>query len=367
MALRGRRPKPTVLNAFGIEAELAETPGRAYLLLGSERFLQNAALDAFQRVLLGDNPGPAYQEFSGAKSELPPILDELRTMPFLGTSHRLVVVREAGQQGGFAAKHGLALGEFLKTAPDTSTLVLTADKLDGRLKSSKELKKAVKVVDCGPPDEAGLLGFVRSRAKAYGRSFARRADFALLEQLGGQDVTLSALDAEVQKLASATEDKITAESIQDLCSVGSSEQAFGLIDCMGRGDVEGALVRLQRIFRDGLITAGGSRTREATGIGMILLPTLRWDLGRLLKANALLAQGRSSHQITKEVRVFRDKDRFMARVRRGDRAELGRRHRVLRRADVDLRRSGDPRTLVTRVVAELALAERQRMGAASRA
>ncbi len=358
MPPRGRRPKTPALGAFALREELEHSPGRAYLLLGAERFLQGIALDSLREVLLGDNPGPALQEFDGRKTELAPVLDELRTLPFIGTTHRLVVVTDVGQQGGFCAKHGEALAKFLQTPIQTSTLVLTAEKLDGRLKSTKTVKKAVKIVDCSPPDEASLLAFVRARAKLWGRSFARRADMALLEQLGGQDMALTTLDSEVHKLASAGEGPITADEVIALCSVGSSEQAFGLIDRMGAGEVEGALLLLQRIFRDGLITAGGDRTRDATGIGMILLPTLRWDLGRLLKAQPMLERGCSRSDVTREVRVFRDKEHFMARVRRADRAELGRRHRILRRADVELRGSGDPLTLLTRVVVQLALAER---------
>ena len=353
-----RQAKRPALGAMALRERLEASPAPAYLLLGAERFLHSAALDALQAVLLGGNPGPSYQEFDGRKADLAPVLDELRTMPFLGTSHRLVVVTDIGVHAGFAAKHGEALAAFLAKPISTATLVLTATKLDGRLKSSKLLKKTLEVVDCGPPDEAGILAFVRARAKVWGRSFARRAEFALIEQLGGQDVSLATLDSEVHKLASAGEGPITAENISDLCSVGSSEQAFGLIDRMARGDVEGALSRLRLILRDGLITAGGDRTREATGIGMILLPTLRWDLGRLLKALPLLAQGKNSYQISKAVRVFRDKERFMARVRRADREELGRRHKLLRQADVELRSSADPVTVLTRVVATLALAER---------
>jgi DNA polymerase III delta subunit len=107
-----------------------------------------------------------------------------------------------------------------------------------------------------------------------------------------------------------------------------------------------------------LITAGGSRTREAAGIAMILLPTLRWDLGRLLKASALVAQGRREFEVTKDLRVFRDKSTFLARVRRADRDALGARHALLRQADVDLRTSADPWGLMVRVVTALALAER---------
>jgi DNA polymerase III delta subunit len=359
MARKRRTAKAPGLRAMDLAATLASGPPKpCYLLLGDETFLVRQALSALRTQILGDNPGPAYQEFDGAKAELAPILDELRTMPFLGTQHRLVVVDRIATNGGFASKYSDALVAFLQSPPDTATLVMTATKLDGRLKATKALKAALTVVDCGSLDDAGMLGFLRSRAKEYGRPFARRADHVLIEQLGGQSVSLALIDAEVKKLSCAGTGEITQEEIEALCSFGSAEQAFGLIDRMGSGDVEGALTLLERIFRDGLITAGGSRTRDHSGIAMILLPTLRWDLGRLLRAEAMLSRGQNERAITKAVRVYRDQRRFMTRVRRADKSELRRRHTVLRQADVALRSSTGPLSTMIRVVSTLALSER---------
>ena len=138
------------------------------------------------------------------------------------------------------------------------------------------------------------------------------------------------MDAEVRKLADAASGgPITLEVVEQLASKGSHEQSFDLIDAIARGDIEGSLRHLQHMLRDGLIAQGGKRTREVQAIAMILLPTLRWDLNRLFRAQALAAQGKRSHQITKELRVFRDKQTFLRRVERASREELGRRHELL--------------------------------------
>lgn len=359
MAARGRRTSKAGISALQLSSELAGGPPQpAYLLLGAETFLRNAALATLRDQLLGESPGPSYQEFDGRKCDLAPILDEVRTFPFFGAGRRLVVVTDVGGNGGFVSKHADGLVAYLAAPTDTSTLVLTADKIDARFKATKALKAACTVVDCGAPDQAGLLAFVRERAKAYGRPFARRADHALIEQLGGQEVALSVIDTEVEKLAGAGSGEITRADIEAICSFGSAEQSFGLIDKISQGNVEGALTLLGRIFRDGLIAQGGSRTREHTGIAMILLPTLRWDLGRLLRAESLLARGRSERDVTKACRVFRDQQTFIRRVRRADKAELRRRHGILRDADVSLRSSQDPFGTMIRVVTALTLSER---------
>lgn len=358
----GSKGKSAGLRALDLAAHL-EAPARGYLLLGEERFLQDAARAALETRLLGPEAGPALQVFDGRKSSLAEVLDELRTVPFFGGGHRLVVVEEAGGAAGFALTHAEPLAAFLEAGgSETATLVLVADKLDARLKTTKALKAAVTIVDCAPIDEAGHLGFVRARAEVYGRSFARGADHALLERLGGQDVPLATLDAEVRKLAGAGEGPITAAQVEALASAGSSEDSFSVIDRYARGDIEGAVGLLQRIFRDGLITAGGQRTRDPSGIAMILLPTFRWDLTRLLKGRALLDKGARPFDITQELRVFRDKDRFVGRLQRASRGELGARHALLRQADTALRNSADPVGTVIDVVLGLALRE-QALGA----
>jgi DNA polymerase III delta subunit len=361
MARRRASKKDNGIPALQLRERLAkDDPAPCYLLKGEEDFLRSEGIAAIAERILGPEPGPSLGEFDGAKAQLHEILDELRTLPFFGAGKRVVVVRRAGSQGnkaGFASEHGQALADYLATPSPSSVLVLAAPKLDGRLKGSKALTKVAQLVDCTPFDEAGLLRFLRLRATHWGREFARGADLAFLERLGGQDIPLSRIDGEVRKLSSAGEGPIQADEVLALTSCGSSEESFGLIDCVGRGDVARTLEKLQVVFRDGLVSRG-DRNRDPSGIAFMVLGLLRWDLGRLLRGRAMLDQGWRPQQITKELRVFRDKDRFLARVRRADRATLGRRHDVLRTADAALKRSADPRGTLTDVAIRLARSER---------
>ena len=358
---KARAKKDTGIPALQLRQQLAQSPAACYLLKGEEDFLRAEAIAAISEHVLGPNPGPSLSEFDGAKCELHEVLDELRTLPFFGASaQRVVVVRRAGTRGkqaGFIGDHGQALAQYLAQPASTSVLGLSAAKVDGRLKASKALTPLVKLVDCGAFDEAGLLRFLRQRATHHGREFARGADLAFLERLGGQDIPLAKIDAEVRKLASAGEGPIPVADVHALTSVGSCEESFGLVDCVGRGDVATTLEKLQVIFRDGLV-GRGERTREPTGIAFMLLGLLRWDLGRLLKGRALLDQGWPPMKVAKELRVFRGKDHFVGRLRRADRGLLGRRHRLLRDADAAMKQSADPRGTLTDVVVRLARSER---------
>jgi len=359
---RGRKGGPKGIPALDLRAKLEKDgPAPAYAVVGADPFLRSEALAGLREALLGAQPGPSLTELEGRKADLAQVLDELRTLPFFGGGRRLVVVRGAGSQGqkqGFAVEHAEALTAFVQDPPPTATLVLEAAKIPRRTKAAKALLEAVTVVDCEPFDEAALLRFLRSRAERHGRPFARGADLELLERLGSRHVPLGQLDAEVRKLAAAGEGPIGLDEVEDLASWGSSEESFGLIDAVGRGDAASVLEKMHVIFRDGLITHG-ERNRDPSGIAFLLLGMLRWDLGRLFKGRALLERGARTFQITKELRVFRDKERFMGRLRRADREELGRRHELLRQADAAMKNSADPRGTLTGVLVRLARSERK--------
>ncbi|MBL4846728.1 MAG: DNA polymerase III subunit delta, partial [Planctomycetes bacterium] len=337
-AWRGKKKKKSAsLGALQLEGTLAADRKPAYLLLGAEDFLREEALAGLRRALLGDVIGPSYQVFDGTRVELATVLDEVRTLPFFGAGHRLVIVERAGPNGnakGFLAEHGDRLATFLASPPETSTLVFVAPKLDKRYKSIKAVAAKLFEVDCGPyDDDSALLRFLRLRAKHWGRPFARGADVALLERLGGQEIPLTQIDSEVRKLAAAGTGEIKVQDIEALASQGSHADSFALINKIARGDTEGALLCLREMLRDGMVSSGGQRVRDANGIAMILLPTIRWDLSRLLKARAALDRGEQTYEITKALRVFRDKSLFMERCRGADRDALGARHAILRRAD----------------------------------
>lgn len=354
------------IPALELRAHLASgaAPARGFLLLGEEAFLRQEALRALEEGLLGPDGGGERVDLDGAKASLGEVLDEARARPFFGRGRRLVVVREAGssgQKGGFVGDHGEALATFLAEARGETHLAFEAAKVNGRFKGSKALQQAALTVDCTPPAEAGLLAFVRARARHWGRPLGKGADLALVERLGGHDVPLAALDAEVQKLAAAGSEPVGPDEVRALCAVGSSEESFGLVDCVARGDVGAALLTLQGMFRDGLV-ANGERQRDPTAIAFMLLGMLRWDLGRLLRGRAMLEGGARPQDIASELRVFRDKDRFLARLRGAPRPALGRRHELLRAADAALKASADARATLTDVVVRLARSERPERG-----
>ena len=102
--------------------------------------------------------------------------------------------------------------------------------------------------------------------------------------------------------------------------------------------------------------------RDPSAIAFILLGILRWDLGRLLRARAMLDAGQRQFDITSELKVYSDKDRFMARLRRASRDDLGARHEWLRTADGALKSGSGAFPTLTTLLVRLARCERTRFG-----
>ena len=354
------RKREAAAPAIDVGARLKERGlERLYLLEGPEEFLRARALKELLAATKGEE-----SPFDGGKAPLAEVLDEVRTLPFL-TAARIVHVADADD---FLAANAEGFDRYLdelasaKGAPGTpakNALVLSAERLDGRLKLTKRVREAAVVVTCDTPDEAGLLRFVRDRATARGCQFARGAEGALLERFAGGagvQVDLGVLDAEVAKLCTTGQQTITVEGVLALASSLSAEDSFAVAGAIGRGDLKGALEALRSLFRDGAIV-DGDRKREPKAIAPILLGLLGWDLARLFKARALLARGESPSNVIAECKAWRDRDGFLTRARAATDDSLRLQHELLRQADALVKDSGDPFEILTTLVSRLTLSQ----------
>lgn len=365
------RKREAAPAAIDLAARLQERGlERLYLLEGPEEFLRARAIRELVAFTKGEE-----SVHEGEKVALASVLDEVRTLPFL-TPARVVHVREADE---LLAKNAEGFERYLEelaggqgrtgNVPVKNTLVLSAERLDGRLKVTKKVREAAVVVACETPEEGGLLRFIRDRAQTRGCQFARGADGALLERFAGGagvQVDLGVLDAEVAKLCNTGNQTITVEHVLALASALSAEDSFAVANAIGRGDLKAALEALRALFRDGAIV-GGERKREPKAIAPILLGSLGWDLARLFKARAMIADKRTAQDVIAECKAWRDRDGFLARARASTDESLRRQHEILREADALVKDSGDPFEVLTTVVSRLTLAQPQPTGGRTRA
>ena len=268
-----------------------------YALVGDDGALISESISLIKAAV--DKP-----EFPGtliSDLEDPPapsdVFDELRTLPFMGTPGvRLLIVR-AGDQ--FIATHGEAILAYLGRPSPTGVLVLcrrppkdgkerpaqtdaAANEQEDREKKAaklaKELTKLIGriglVVDCTRPTWATVKDWLRTEARAEGKTFTPAAVDALLEAVGPD---LVALRGELEKtiLFVGDERTVTERAVEELAPQSRSRSIFELSDAIARSDAASALGLGERLLLrgerpEGIIAFLGRQTRKLAQVKTML-------------------------------------------------------------------------------------------------
>ncbi|MHC4517454.1 MAG: DNA polymerase III subunit delta [Planctomycetota bacterium] len=262
--------------------------------------LLDALLDAQERMT-------GLLSLEGAQAELAEALDELRTVPFLA-SRRVVVIREADS---FVSKNRGALEKYFEKPSTTGVLVLTVGSWPKTTKLAKKLPKVGQLMELVPPKRNELPArLIQHARQACGKALDRDAA-QLLVELVGED--LAQLENEVDKLALfADKDKaITLRHVESLAGHNRIFGAFEVIEAMMAGQPMQAIRRLRNMFEE-------DRGAEYKVVG-----AFAYHLRRLFTAKAMLQKSESPAAVAQKVRIWRDKDRFFAQLRRTSLEQIG--------------------------------------------
>ena len=132
-----------------------------YFLYGAERFYQVEIIKAIKRQLItDDNCDFNLETFDANSSSLNQWIGSVKTLSFLGGT-KLVIVRNLHEvflkQKDLEELNLQALIDYAKTPLAEACLVITADKVDRRLKLIKTLTELKSAVCCEPPDPKNLV------------------------------------------------------------------------------------------------------------------------------------------------------------------------------------------------------------------
>ena len=121
-----------------------------YVVSGESGRLRDARLAKLRKLLLeGCDWSMCLREFDGEEATIAEVLDELRTLPFLG-SRRVVEIHRAEK---FVREHRQVLEEYLGSPSTTAVLVLVVDKpLAGNLRVTKVIEKVGQSYSVGWPN-----------------------------------------------------------------------------------------------------------------------------------------------------------------------------------------------------------------------
>ena len=287
---------------------------RLFLLLGDstrgeDACLRDQAIETIQGASrstgahAGDG-GSDGDEFAcdvlyGDETNAQEILARVQEVPFFST-HQVVLLKWADK---LSAREGEALIPYFSAPSDSTTLIVSAAKLDGRLKWVHALKKQAVVVNCAPLYDNQCLGWVRQEAARLGIRLDAGAAELLKEQASEG---LYVVRRELEKLSLYVSEKETV-SAHDVAAVQGAEPGASVFDLSGaiiQGKVSQALLIVEKAL-------------EAGEAPLRILGALLWQYRRLWKAKDGLSRRVSEAAVAKSLGLHpRQQDAFLTVVKR---------------------------------------------------
>lgn len=216
-----------------------------HILVGSERFFVDRAVQTLRRAVLGEQTGWNEDVFQGKGANVTRILEAARTLPMMAKA-RWVLVRGAEQ---LANSELDKFTSYLDNPVDSTCLTLVADKLDGRSKLVKAAKSAGVLTDASPLRSGALRGFLSEEAKTRKLRLDGDAAAALLDAIGND---LPALDDALERLSLFVGGSahVTLTAVEQCVSRVRVESIWALVDAVGQRNQRAALRATASLLAD---------------------------------------------------------------------------------------------------------------------
>ncbi|GMU23997.1 MAG: hypothetical protein AMXMBFR13_40740 [Phycisphaerae bacterium] len=274
-------------------------PAAAYAVFGPEAFLKrNALTDIGSRVLGEADRSLCFSEYEGASNELAPILDDLRTLPFLA-DRRLVLVREADT---FITRHRDAIEEYLGAPSPTGVLVLECKSLPKNTRLYKKIDALGGIVACEAVPARAIAGWIGKRSQeAHGVRIDAGAA-ALLADLVGNDLGL--LDGELQKLSIyvGERQRIAVADVEALVGQQREEEIWGILSAMAAGDQSKAMSLWEGVYQ----TDRAAEARAVAGMA--------YKVRQMLNARKAHEAGASMNDVGRMLMIWGNPQRVQAEL-----------------------------------------------------
>ncbi len=221
-----------------------------YAVVGEEAFLRDAAVATIREAALGHDEASAGAFNSdlvyGDETDAREILSLCETFPVFA-ARRLVVVRDIG---ALRAREAERLLPYLEAPVETTCLVLTGEKVDGRLRFFQALKAVAVTVDCSMLDTRAVAAWIQEQAGTLGLRLDEAARDALQEASAGN---LGVMRRELEKLAAyvAPNTAVTAADVEAVRGRDAGGTVWDLLGALGRKDRGDALRVLAKVLDAG--------------------------------------------------------------------------------------------------------------------
>jgi DNA polymerase-3 subunit delta len=191
------------------------------------------------------------------------------------------------------------LMRYVTDPVDSTCLVITAAKLDGRRRLATVAKKEGFVVQCEPLDDKKLAVWVVAQCKARGHAIAPDVA-ALLAQIAGPD--LSTLNDAVERLSlfvgpgapasgGLPGAPITEQAVAECVARVRTADTWALVDAVGARDLGRAMSLLAEVY-------------DPRDRGLPLLGAVAWSIRQLARFQEALDAGQSPDEAGRAAGVY---------------------------------------------------------------
>lgn len=234
------------------------TVSLVYLFYGPERLLLNETLDKLTAFLAPGGTGDFnYEKFDGGSASPSQVVNAANTLPVFAEK-RLVVVTNvpwfsAAKGGGEESQNSemTTLMAYLENPSPTTCLVLVAgEKVDGKRKTVKAIKKSGQVIEFTSLKGMDLNKWMEKRFKEKGKKADRGALDYLAVAVGNN---MSALDQEIDKavLFAHPKTEVSLQDVTETVSKSSNLTVFNLVDAVSKKDSASAVLQLRELVQNG--------------------------------------------------------------------------------------------------------------------
>lgn len=242
-----------------------------YLVLGTEKFLQEQVRQAFLSRFAVSKDDLNFAQFDLEKDSLELVIQEAESMPFFGDQRLIFMERPfvltAEKKSSVPEQNLDVLINYIKDPVTTSVLVIFAEyeKLDERKKVSKLLKKNAAVINVQPMKEQDVRRYLQQTLSVEEIDMDRQA-FELFLRLTDLNLSKAMNELEKLRLYSGGKQKITTTVLEALIPKTLEHNVFDLTNDVLQGKVEEAL----RLYDDLLLQG-----EETIKINAILIAQIR--------------------------------------------------------------------------------------------
>ena len=242
-----RRPRKTGSSPAQILDEVTKgSIAPLYYFYGQEDFERDQLLN----TLIDKIVEPASRVFNldiyrADDIDIGQAISQALTFPMMA-SRRLVVIKNADRLSDPDARELLPL---IESPPETTVLIVTATKPDGRKKLFLDLRKHAVALEFRPPYDNEIPTWIQARVKTLGRQITADAAHLLQMSIG---LNLRELNTEIEKLFIATqEDPITRDQVAHIIDNTRGVTIFELADALGHRKLGQAQILIGRLREQG--------------------------------------------------------------------------------------------------------------------